>query len=110
MRDGFRPPIAADISIVDYPELMQQCWHNNPAVRPTFLEIMNRLKIMTSEDDGNASSRGTSEGQASSVDMSMSFDTNESFDESSTRSMDGEELGLVALDSCVHAPVDDPFS
>jgi hypothetical protein len=48
IRDGIRPtiPESDGTSPVEYEELLTSCWHQDPTIRPTFLEIMTRLSSM----------------------------------------------------------------
>ena len=48
IRDGIRPtiPESDGSSPVEYEELLTSCWHQDPTIRPTFLEIMTRLSSM----------------------------------------------------------------
>ncbi|KAH3767007.1 serine/threonine protein kinase [Pelomyxa schiedti] len=45
---GLRPPLPAAIpqSYVRYAELMEECWNNDPAARPTFEEIVTRTLLL----------------------------------------------------------------
>ncbi len=59
IRDNIRPKLPDTIADTEqeYVELMQSCWHEDPTVRPTFLEIMTRL---SSFGDGISRSSYTS--------------------------------------------------
>ena len=51
----------------DYEKLITDCWHRDPSVRPTFLEVMTRLSAMIEEGGGgggtsSSSSRASSGG------------------------------------------------
>ncbi|ELR24201.1 serine/threonine protein kinase [Acanthamoeba castellanii str. Neff] len=48
MRDGIRPqmPATPGLCPLEFAELITSCWHADPTVRPTFLEIMTRLAAM----------------------------------------------------------------
>lgn len=46
LRNNLRPQIDPQLP-VEISELMQQCWHPNPAERPTFKDIVAKLKLMT---------------------------------------------------------------
>jgi hypothetical protein len=48
MRDGIRPqmPATPGLCPLEFAELITSCWHADPTVRPTFLEIMTRLPAM----------------------------------------------------------------
>jgi serine/threonine protein kinase len=45
IRNGLRPAIPQDVSeeASEFVELMKTCWHEDPTIRPTFLEIITRL-------------------------------------------------------------------
>nr|UDO47406.1 ser/thr kinase [Pandoravirus massiliensis] len=66
IRDDARPRIPADLNVDAQPEsyvdLIKECWHRDPTVRPTFIEIMTRLSAMHGESSGGigASSSGSS--------------------------------------------------
>jgi hypothetical protein len=48
IRDGIRPhmPDGGSSCPPEYEELVTSCWHSDPVIRPTFLEIMTRLSSM----------------------------------------------------------------
>jgi class 3 adenylate cyclase len=50
IRDNIRPrmPEAGGIALcpAEYEDLITSCWHHDPTIRPTFLEIMTRLSAM----------------------------------------------------------------
>jgi hypothetical protein len=48
IRDGIRPtlPESDGTHPAEYEELLTSCWHHDPTIRPTFLEIMTRLSTM----------------------------------------------------------------
>jgi hypothetical protein len=46
IRDNIRPPIPAGAP-PEYAQLVADCWHVDPTIRPTFLEVMNRLVTMS---------------------------------------------------------------
>jgi serine/threonine protein kinase len=54
IRDDARPNMPEGHVDADYEKLITDCWHRDPTVRPTFLEVMTRLSAMV--DDGNSSS------------------------------------------------------
>jgi hypothetical protein len=63
IRDGIRPRMPDNIEelcTLEYAELMAACWHQSPAARPAFLEIMCSLSAMfeseSSSDRSNAPS------------------------------------------------------
>ncbi len=65
IRDGIRPQVPNDPSVEhppEYAELIVSCWHSDPTIRPTFLEIMTRLSAM----QGGSSSMGMSTSATSS--------------------------------------------
>ncbi|ELR22246.1 protein kinase domain containing protein [Acanthamoeba castellanii str. Neff] len=44
----------------DYTDIITNCWHTDPSVRPTFLEVMTRLSGMVGDATGGASASFTS--------------------------------------------------
>jgi hypothetical protein len=58
IRDGLRPalPEAQEQCPVEFEELITACWHQDPTIRPTFLEIMTRLSTL----NGDSSAGGLS--------------------------------------------------
>jgi class 3 adenylate cyclase len=69
IRDGIRPTMpAAGESLMyptEYEELITSCWHTDPTIRPTFLEIMTRLSAMHG-DSTSAGATSTSHTSSSS--------------------------------------------
>jgi hypothetical protein len=62
IRDDARPQIPEGHDLeqsAEYEELMRSCWDKDPAVRPTFLEILTRLGNMAGEAPSGSSSRST---------------------------------------------------
>ena len=59
IRNNTRPTLPSLIEDTDrdFADLMQACWHEDPTIRPTFLEIMTRL---SSFDGGMSRSSYTS--------------------------------------------------
>ncbi|AGD92983.1 putative serine/threonine-protein kinase/receptor [Megavirus lba] len=52
IRDNIRPTITSELlESPEYLDLIRNCWHSDPIIRPTFLEIMTRLSNM-SDDSG----------------------------------------------------------
>jgi serine/threonine protein kinase len=45
IRNGLRPEVPKNVSeeATEFVELMRTCWHDDPTIRPTFLEVMTRL-------------------------------------------------------------------
>jgi class 3 adenylate cyclase len=67
IRDGIRPPMPeseGSTHPAEYEELTASCWHPDPTIRPTFLEIMTRLSSM----HGDSSMGGTSNTSKTSSD------------------------------------------
>ncbi|BCU03993.1 serine/threonine protein kinase [Pandoravirus japonicus] len=65
IRDGARPLMPADPTATHpqaYVDLVHDCWHRDPTVRPTFMEIMTRLSAMHGESSSGigVSSSGSS--------------------------------------------------
>lgn len=68
IRDDARPELPAEGSCIvtpEYDELMKSCWHADPSIRPTFLEIVTRLGAMTGEM--SSSSQGATSSSHSSA-------------------------------------------
>jgi hypothetical protein len=71
IRDDARPEVPEDGSFVmtpEYDELMKSCWHSDPSIRPTFLEIVTRLSSMTGEMS-SSSQGGSSSSTASAYNV-----------------------------------------
>ena len=62
LRDGLRPqmPEGDDAGPAEYADIITNCWHTDPSVRPTFLEVMTRLATMIEGHGTNSSSSMTS--------------------------------------------------
>jgi hypothetical protein len=45
VNSGERPIMPVNVRD-DYKQLMEDCWEGNPALRPTFTEIVSRLRAM----------------------------------------------------------------
>jgi class 3 adenylate cyclase len=62
LRDGLRPqlPEGDDAGPAEYTDIITNCWHTDPSVRPTFLEVMTRLSGMVGDATGGASASFTS--------------------------------------------------
>nr|WIL05220.1 serine/threonine kinase [Pithovirus mammoth] len=68
LRDGIRPRFEEEekkLCKPEYAELITNCWHSDPTIRPTFLEIMTRLSQMNG--DSSTSHGATSTSQTSST-------------------------------------------
>ncbi|AGF85754.1 tyrosine kinase family protein [Moumouvirus goulette] len=64
IRNNIRPIITNELSeSVEYLELVQNCWHTDHIIRPTFLEIMTRLSSMS---NGSSTFSATSSSYSSS--------------------------------------------
>ncbi|ALX27424.1 hypothetical protein GMAR_ORF49 [Golden Marseillevirus] len=58
LRDNERPEIPQPCMFeIDYVELMVNCWHKDPATRPTFLEVMSRISNL--RQLGSSTNRST---------------------------------------------------
>jgi hypothetical protein len=71
IRDDARPEVPEDGSFImtpEYDELMKSCWHSDPSIRPTFLEIVTRLSSMTGEMS-SSSQGGSSSSTASAYNV-----------------------------------------
>ncbi|AGO85889.2 Serine/threonine protein kinase [Pandoravirus salinus] len=66
IRDGARPRMPDEATMAAHPQayvdLIHDCWHRDPTVRPTFMEIMTRLSAMHGESSSGVgvSSSGSS--------------------------------------------------
>jgi class 3 adenylate cyclase len=66
IRDNVRPAVqSSDAMPADYNELMTSCWHADPSIRPTFLEVMTRLSSISGEALGGSSLTRTSTSSSS---------------------------------------------
>jgi serine/threonine protein kinase len=68
IRDNLRPMLPeTDVieTAPEYVDLLTSCWHADPTIRPTFLEIMTRLSAMIG-DSGSANYSKTSSSSSSS--------------------------------------------
>lgn len=72
MRDDARPELTPTEQVHgELEDLMRLCWHRDPVVRPTFLEIVTRLSTMSGEMATSVG--GGSSGEASSLKASGSM-------------------------------------
>ncbi len=56
IRDNVRPKLPKEHSApTEFIELIESCWNRDPAIRPTFLEIMTRLSNIIGEQKSNSS-------------------------------------------------------
>jgi class 3 adenylate cyclase len=53
-------PEGDDAGPAEYADIITNCWHTDPSVRPTFLEVMTRLSGMVGDATGGASASFTS--------------------------------------------------
>jgi class 3 adenylate cyclase len=109
LRDDLRPTVPADTSVAlnssamtgatDYIDLMRNCWHRDPIIRPTFLEIMTRLSSLTGGETGtatNTSKSSSSSGSSTPGTTSMTqMNTNGSWS-LPTHSVSGSNSGSSA--------------
>ncbi|AGO84667.2 Serine/threonine protein kinase [Pandoravirus salinus] len=88
IRDGLRPPLAADDDpalyldggdpmlvaecVVDYIDLALTCWHADPQMRPSFLESMTRLTRVIEATGSSAQSYNTSGATTTNTSTSSS--------------------------------------
>ncbi|AVL94173.1 putative serine/threonine protein kinase receptor [Megavirus vitis] len=71
IRDNKRPDYDGETDIPpEYIELMTNCWHIDPVIRPTFLEIMTRLSNMIG-DSTNITNTSSSSSQSSDYGVRM---------------------------------------
>jgi hypothetical protein len=54
--NGLRPEIPSDTN-PEFTSLIQDCWHQDPAKRPRFSEVLQRLERIMSSNDNPASLR-----------------------------------------------------
>jgi hypothetical protein len=60
IRDSMRPDIElAEERHADYEQLMAECWHQDPTMRPPFLEVMSRLASLLELGGYDISGTGT---------------------------------------------------
>eukprot|EP01087_Luapelamoeba_hula_P003945 TRINITY_DN138_c0_g1_i2.p1 TRINITY_DN138_c0_g1~~TRINITY_DN138_c0_g1_i2.p1 ORF type:complete len:1733 (-),score=273.96 TRINITY_DN138_c0_g1_i2:43-5241(-) len=110
LRDNLRPPMPRDVQPLEYGEITTSCWDSQVDARPTFLEVVTRLKVLASS---TSSAEGVLDSASNSrVHNSMSmggssspFDggTNTTTSDSHSSSHDNAKK-LAALDRAVHAP------
>eukprot|EP01087_Luapelamoeba_hula_P014010 TRINITY_DN4045_c1_g1_i2.p1 TRINITY_DN4045_c1_g1~~TRINITY_DN4045_c1_g1_i2.p1 ORF type:complete len:1175 (+),score=133.84 TRINITY_DN4045_c1_g1_i2:590-4114(+) len=102
LRDDIRPKMPLTAT-PEYAELTRNCWDKDTEVRPTFLEIVTRLKAMassTSSDESKAiHSSETSNFGNSSVQLTTTS--------SSSDSSKGNIKKFAAVDNAVQAPTGD---
>jgi hypothetical protein len=62
IRDGIRPQMPEEQGLCpsEYEELITSCWHSDPVIRPTFLEIMTRLSSMHGDSTSGGATSFTS--------------------------------------------------
>nr|CDS31849.1 retinal guanylyl cyclase 2 [Hymenolepis microstoma] len=46
-KPAFRPKVFGEEIPTSYIEILEQCWHENPSVRPTFNELRERMQYLT---------------------------------------------------------------
>jgi hypothetical protein len=100
LRDNLRPRIPENVN-EDYAQLMKDCWDRNPEVRPTFLEVVTRLKLMASSTSDSSHSKGTSTTSPFHFTNTSSSNTASSSSESET----ANERKLREIDNAIAAPV-----
>jgi hypothetical protein len=68
IRDGIRPlmPDTPGTCPQEFEELINSCWHQDPTIRPTFLEIMTRLSSMHGDSTSAGATSFTSKTSNSS--------------------------------------------
>jgi class 3 adenylate cyclase len=71
LRDNARPTVPEDAAnttqSTDYVDLMRNCWHHDPIIRPTFLEVMTRLSSLTGETGTGTNTTKSSSSSSSST-------------------------------------------
>jgi serine/threonine protein kinase len=77
IRDNLRPtmPESESSSVAcppEYEELITSCWHHDPTIRPTFLEIMTRLSSMNGDSASAGMTSFTSKTSSSNASSSAS--------------------------------------
>ncbi|ELR24365.1 protein kinase domain containing protein, partial [Acanthamoeba castellanii str. Neff] len=114
MRDGLRPRMpdnVEELCTLEYAELIAACWHQDPAVRPPFIEIMSSLSAMfeCGDSSGSRSSGQPSDMSSCAVQASSGiFDDddddaddvdNDDNDVYDVDEQDDAEAGVVNVDS-----------
>jgi hypothetical protein len=109
IRDNLRPQIPEDAP-PEYAQLVADCWHVDPTIRPTFLEIMNRLVTMSGSSltqSGHSSSVSSSSASSHKMGSASSWSLpSKSYSSSSGHSSGASNSGgkVARLDGTEHAP------
>ncbi len=69
IRDQLRPKMPSSVVSLDYEDLVRSCWHEDPTIRPTFLEIMTRLTSMSNDNSSGGGLQSSSYSGGSTSDM-----------------------------------------
>ena len=98
LRDDLRPKIPENVN-EDDAQLMKDCWDKNPQVRPTFLQVVTRLKSMASSTSDCSHSKGTT--TTNPFHFTNTASSTASYSESET----ANERQLREIDNAIAAPV-----
>jgi serine/threonine protein kinase/ABC-type phosphate transport system substrate-binding protein len=111
IRDNLRPAMPSSemadtlamesASSPEYVELLTSCWHADPTIRPTFLEIMTRLSAMIGDSSTNyskttsssSSSSGAAIGTAGGIHARPSIDSSWTLPSTAASSSSGSGSG-----------------
>jgi serine/threonine protein kinase/2',3'-cyclic-nucleotide 2'-phosphodiesterase (5'-nucleotidase family) len=89
IRDDVRPNLDVDLraeypEYIDYIDLMEKCWHTDPAFRPVFLDIMSFLQSKGNVSESSGTETSSSEGYMRASSYSTRFREKNSEASSST--------------------------
>jgi hypothetical protein len=71
IRDQLRPKMPSSVVSLDYEDLVRSCWHEDPTIRPTFLEIMTRLTSMSNDNSSGGGMQSSSYSGGSTSDLPL---------------------------------------
>lgn len=98
LRSDLRPQLPV-IPPSEYQALMEECWDKDSTVRPTFLEVVNRLKSIPEASKRSIYGSTQASQLTDSIDLSSGSDTSTSY------SSETDKGGLIAIDATIQAPV-----
>eukprot|EP01087_Luapelamoeba_hula_P023922 TRINITY_DN8936_c0_g1_i2.p1 TRINITY_DN8936_c0_g1~~TRINITY_DN8936_c0_g1_i2.p1 ORF type:complete len:520 (+),score=68.23 TRINITY_DN8936_c0_g1_i2:242-1801(+) len=106
LRDNLRPIMPLDGVPLEYSDLTTTCWDRQADLRPTFLEVVTRLKAMASStSSGDRESISQSHRSATSFPPSTGHSATTSSDDSASTTLRGNNTKkLAAIDRAVEAP------
>jgi hypothetical protein len=109
IRDGIRPPLPDEdenTCPADYQMLITSCWHSDPVIRPTFLEIMTRLSAMPGDSSSRlgSSSLHSSSSSESYKSAALSLADNDGGSSSSSGSRGSAHMAAVTAPTAVRPP------